>query len=155
MTTLIAYRKQTDQITTHTLRLPTLEKMGDPAGQEIATLEDGRTIVVLPDGAKLPADQPTQIKDSIEVLPTPLPDALKEQIRTASPHVNLINTRMQDRIRARYSQEDELKFSRIGTGQALGMYKMTDAEKAAMVDFGVYLEECRQWAKGERAKLGV
>lgn len=129
--------------------------MGDAAGQEIATLEDGRTIVTLPDGATLPTDQPAEIKASIEVLPTPLPDALKEQIREASPHVRLINARMQDRIRARYSQEDELKFSRIGTGQALGMYKMSDAEKAAMVDFGVYLEECRQWAKGERAKLGV
>ena len=155
MPLLFSYTKKTDSVTTHTLRLPTPDKMGDPAGQEIATLEDGRTIVVLPDGAKLPTDQPAEIKDSIETLPTPLPDALKEQIRAASPHVNLINTRMQDRIRARYSQEDELKFSRIGTGQALGMYKMSDAEKAAMVAFGTYLEEQRQWAKGERAKLGV
>jgi hypothetical protein len=155
MPSLIAYRKVTDAITTHTLRLPTPEKMGDAAGQEIATLEDGRTIVVLPDGATLPTDQPAEIKDSIEVLPTPLPDALKEQIREASPHVRLINTRMQDRIRARYSAEDEMKFSRIGTGQALGMYKMSDAEKAAMADFGAYLEEQRQWAKAERAKLGV
>ncbi len=155
MPSLISYRKATDAITTHTLRLPLPEKMGEAAGQEIATLEDGRTIVVLPDGAALPTDQPAEIKASIEVLPTPLPDALKEQIRAASPHVNLINTRMQDRVRARYSQEDELKFSRIGTGQALGMYKMSDAEKAAMVAFGTYLEECRQWAKAERAKLGV
>jgi hypothetical protein len=155
MTTLIAYRKQTDSVTTHTLRLPTPEKMGDAAGQEIATLEDGRTIVTLPDGATLPADQPTEIKDSIETLPTPLPDALKEQIREASPHVRLINARMQDRIRARYSAEDEMKFSRIGTGQALGMYKMSDSEKTALVAFGTYLEEQRQWAKTERAKLGV
>jgi hypothetical protein len=155
MPSLIAYRKVTDAITTHTLRLPLPEKMGDASGQEIATLEDGRTIVVLPDGVKLPADQPTEIKDSIEVLPTPLPDALKEQIRAASPHVHLINTRMQERVRGRYSAEDEMKFSRIGTGQALGMYNMTDAEKAALVAFGVYLEECRQWAKSERAKLGV
>jgi hypothetical protein len=155
MPSLIAYRKATDAITTHTLRLPLPEKMGEAAGQEIATLEDGRTIVVLPDGATLPTDQPAEIKDSIEVLPTPLPDALKEQIREASPHVRLINTRMQDRIRARYSAEDEMKFSRIGTGQALGMYKMSDAEKAALAAFGTYLEEQRQWAKVERAKLGV
>jgi hypothetical protein len=155
MPSLIAYRKATDAITTHTLRLPTPEKMGDAAGQEIATLEDGRTIVVLPDGATLPTDQPAEIKDSIEVLPTPLPDALKEQIREASPHVRLINTRMQDRIRARYSAEDEMKFSRIGTGQALGMYNMSEAEKTALANFGAYLEEQRQWAKGERAKLGV
>lgn len=155
MPTLIAYRKQTDSVTTHTLRLPQPEKMGDASGQEIATLEDGRTIVVLPDGVTLPADQPAQIRASIETLPTPLPDALKEQIREASPHVCLINTRMQERIRARYSQEDELKFSRIGTGQALGIYKMSEAEKTALIEFGTYLEECRQWAKGERAKLGV
>jgi hypothetical protein len=155
MPSLIVYRKVTDAITTHTLRLPQPEKMGDASGQEIATLEDGRTIVVLPDAAKLPTDQPAEIKASIETLPTPLPDALKEQIREASPHVRLINTRMQDRIRARYSAEDEMKFSRIGTGQALGMYKMSDAEKAALVAFGTYLEEQRQWAKAERAKLGV
>ena len=155
MPSLIAYRKATDAITTHALRLPLSEKQGEATGQEIATLEDGRTIVVLFDGHKLPADQPAQIADSIEVLPTPLPAELKAQIRDASPHVRLINTRMQDRIRARYSQEDELKFSRIGTGQALGLYVMTDKELTALKDFGVYLEECRQWAATERAKLGV
>jgi hypothetical protein len=155
MTALIAFRKVSDDITTHTLRLPQPEKQGEQAAQELATLPDGRTVVVLFDGHDLPKDQPEAIESTIEVLPTPLPDALKEQIREASPHVRLINARMQDRIRARYSAEDEMKFSRIGTGQALGMYKMNDAEKTALMAFGTYLEEQRQWAKGERAKLGV
>lgn len=134
--------------------MPQPEKQGDHTGQEIATLEDGRTIVVLPDGVTLPADQPKEIKASIEAL-TNLSDELKEQIRAASPHVRLIHSRMQDRIRLRYSAEDEMKFSRIGVGQALGQYQMSAKEAQALKDFGAYLEECRQWAKAERAKLGL
>ncbi len=155
MPSLYSYQKVTDSVTTHTLRLPQPEKQGEQVGQELATLADGRTVVVLFDGHKLPKEQPDEIKDSIEALPAVLPDELKNQIREASPHVQLINTRMQERIRAMYSQEDELKFSRIGTGQALGIYKMTDAEKAAMVAFGEHLEACRAWAKAERSALGV
>jgi hypothetical protein len=154
MTSLIAYRKHIDAIHTREIALPSGDGQ-DRGGQELCTLPDGRTVVVLFDGHDLPKDQPEAIQPSIEVLPTPLPDDLKAAIREASPHVHLINTHMQDRIRARYSAEDEMKFSRIGTGQALGMYKMTDAEKLALVEFGTYLEECRQWAKSERSKLGV
>jgi hypothetical protein len=154
MTSLIAYRKHIDAIHTREITLPIGDGQ-DRAGQELCTLPDGRTVVVLFDGHELPKDQHETIQASIEALPTPLPDDLKAAIREACPHVRLINTRMQDLIRARYSAEDEMKFSRIGTGQALGMYKMSDAEKAAMVAFGTYLEEQRQWAKGERAKLGV
>ena len=154
MPSLIAYRKVSDDITTHTLRLPMPEKQGEQAAQELATLPDGRTVVVLFDSVTLPADQPKEIKASIETLAS-LSDDLKEQIRAASPHVRLINQRMQDRIRDRYSVEDEMKFSRIGVGQALGQYQMSAKEAAALKDFGVYLEECRQWAKTERAKLGL
>jgi hypothetical protein len=155
MPSLIAYRKATDAITTHTLRLPTPEKMGDASGQEIATLEDGRTIVVLPDGATLPTDQPAEIKDSIEVLPTPLPDALKEQIREASPHVRLINARMQERIRARYSIEDEMKFSRLLHKTTMGLGTLDDGDKTEILAYDKHVEDARAWAKGERAKLGV
>jgi hypothetical protein len=154
MTSLIAYRKHIDAIHTREITLPSSDGQ-DRSGQELCTLPDGRTVVVLFDGHKLPKDQHETIWASIEVLPAPLPDDLKIAIRDASPHVRLINTQMQEKIRARYSAEDEMKFSRIGTGQALGMYKMTEAEKLALVEFGTYLEECRQWAKNERSKLGV
>jgi hypothetical protein len=154
MTSLIAYRKHIDAIHTREITLPSSDGQ-DRSGQELCTLPDGRTVVVLFDGHELPKDQHETIRASIEVLPTPLPDDLKAAIRDASPHVRLINTQMQDRIRARYSAEDEMKFSRIGTGQALGLYKMTDSEKLALGEFGAYLEECRQWAKSERSKLGV
>jgi len=154
MTSLIAYRKHIDAIHTREITLPSGDGQ-DRSGQELCTLPDGRTVVVLFDGHELPKDQHETIRASIEVLPAPLPDDLKAAIRDASPHVRLINTQMQDRIRARYSAEDEMKFSRIGTGQALGLYKMTDAEKLAIAEFGAYLEECRQWGKSERSKLGV
>lgn len=155
MTSLIAYQKVTDSLTTHALRLPEPKEQGARAAQELATLPDGRTVVVLFDGYELPDAQPDAIQGSIEVLPSPMPDDLKSAIREASPHARLISARMQERIRARYSQEDELKFSRIGTGHALGIYKMTDVEKAALVAFGEYLESCRAWAKSEREALGI
>jgi hypothetical protein len=154
MTSLIAYRKHIDAIHTHEITLPSGNGQ-DRAGQELCTLPDGRTVVALFDGRELPKNQHETIQTSIETLPAPLPDDLKAAIREASPHIRLINAQMQDRIRARYTAEDEMKFSRIGTGQALGMYKMTDSEKLALGEFGAYLEECRQWAKNERSKLGV
>lgn len=151
---MIAYQKVTDAITTHTLRLPEPAEQGGQSGQELCTLEDGRTIVVLFDGVTLPANQPQEIAATIEHL-TELTTELKDQIRAASPHVRLINQRMQDRIRERYSPEDEMKFSRIGVGQALGQYQMSAKEAQDLKDFGDYLQECHMWAKGERAKLGV
>ena len=107
------------------------------------------------EGHKLPTDQPAAIQTSIEVLPTPLPTTLRDEIRAASPHVRLIGQRMQERIRQRYSAEDELKFNRIGTGHALGFYEATAAELQEIKDFGDYIQQCRAWAAGERAKLGL
>ena len=155
MPSLIAYRKVSDDITTHQLKLPQPDKQGAQTGQELATLDDGRTIVAIFDGQDLPADQPAAIKASIEALPSPLPQALREQIKAASPHARLISARVQERIRALYSAEDELKFSRIGTAHALGLAKASDADLQALKDFGAYVETCRAWGAGERAKLGL
>lgn len=153
MPSLYAYRKHINAINTHELALPQSDAQ-ERTGQELATLPDGRTVVVLFDGFTLPEQQHATIAASITKL-DPLSDELKNAIREASPHVRLINAQMQERIRAKYSAEDEMKFSRIGVGQALGQYKMSASEAAALQAFGVYLEECRQWAKGERAALGV
>lgn len=154
MTSLYAYRKHIDAVHTREITLPSGDGQ-ERAGQELCTLPDGRTVVVLFGDHVLPNEQPAQIKNSIEALPSPLPDDLKAAIREASPHVRLIRAQMQDRIRALYSAEDEMKFSRIGAGHALGLYSMTDAEKVSIAQFGAYLEECRLWAKNERNKLGV
>ena len=151
---MYAYRKLIDSITTHTLRLPEAQQ-GEQAGQELATLPDGRTVVVLFDGYTLPTAQPEAIAASVELLPSPLPDLLREQIRSASPHVALISTRMIEHIRASYTQDDENYFSRIGVGAAMGMYQPTQDEIHAMTVFGEHVEAVRQWGRSEREKLGI
>jgi hypothetical protein len=154
MPSLIAYRRVTDELTTHALRLP-MPKPGEQAGHEIAQLLDGRTVCVLFDGYTLPTEQPAPIKASIEVLASPLPDALKEEIRAASPHIQLINRRLVEQIRAKYTTDDESYFSRITIGALLKTYVMTAGEQAAIAAYQATAEAAREWAKAERAKLGL
>lgn len=153
MPSLIAYRKVITRETTTTLNLP-LDDGGSPAGQELATLPDGRTVVMLPDGLDLPVVQPADVAGSIERL-SPLPSDLREQIKAASPHVALIAQRMIKMIRDAYSIDDEMYFARIGVGAATGMYTPSSDELQAMTVFGEYVESARQWGRAERAKLGL
>ena len=141
-------------MTTHSLRLPDAPQ-GQQAAQELATLADGRTVVALFDGFVLPANQPAAIAASIEVLPVPLPDALKAQIKAASPIVNLIGAGMLQKIRDVYSAEDEAYFARIGVGAALGAYTFGPGEQADLLAFGATVEGVRQWGRAERAKMGL
>lgn len=142
MPTLYSYIKKVDSVTTHTLRLPELQSMGTQSGQEIASLPDGRTVVVLFDGYTLPMEQPAEIAASVEVLPSPLPSDLREAIKAASPQVRLINERVVAQIRARYSQDDEIGLLR----------RAPSAETSA---WSAWVEDCRAWGRGEKAKLGL
>lgn len=151
---MIAYRKVIDSVTTHTLRLPDAAP-GQQAGQELATLADGRTVVALFAGHTLPAGQPAAIAASIEVLASPLPGLLREQIKSASPQVALINRRMIEQIRSLYSLDDEMFYARIGVGAANGLYTLTAQERADLQNFGAFVEGVRQWGRAERAKLGL
>lgn len=110
----------------------------------------------MPDGVTLtltPPAQPSQIADSIEAIT--LTDELREQIKAASPHCQLIAQRMIDQIRARYSVDDELFYARIMIGAAAGMYTMTPAEFAEVTAFKDHAEAVREWGRAERAVLGV
>ena len=139
MPSLIAYRKHIDAIYTHELRLPDGTE-GQPAGLELCTLADGRTVVVLFDGHTLPAEQHEAIAATIEVL-TPT-DALRDEIKAASPHVRLINQRVREAIATRYSLSDEIKLLRT-------------APSAEMDAYNAWAEECRAWGRAEKAKLGL
>ena len=139
MPSLIAYRKHIDAIYTHELRLPEGTD-GKPAGQELCTLADGRTVVVLFDGYKLPAEQHATIASTIEVLK--LTDALRAEIKAASPHVRLINQRVREAIASRYSLTDEIKLMRT-------------APSAEMDAYNAWVKECRAWGRAEKAKLGL
>ena len=154
MPSLYAYRKVIDTVTTHMLRLPDAAQ-GEQSGQELATLADGRTVVVIFDGYLLPSDQPAAIASSIEALSLPLPDLLRAQIKAASAHVQLIYERTESLIRAKYSMSDEAKYARIGVGVALGAYTFGPGEQDEMLTFGSHCESARQWGRNERAKLGL
>lgn len=116
---------------------------------ELCTL-DGITYLSVPDGVTLP-DQPTEI----DLKPVTLSPELREQIKAASPHAQLISERMIQIIRAQYSVDDEMFFARIGVGAATGMYTPSSDEMAEMQAFGQFVEGVRQWGRAERAKLGL
>lgn len=105
------------------------------------------------DGVRLPTDQPEEIAASIEVVT--LSPELREAIKAASPHCSLIARRMVERIRTRYSIDDEMYLARIGVGRANGMYSPSDAEIAEMAEFGSFVEDVRAWGRAERARLGL
>jgi len=110
------------------------------------------TYVSVPDGTVLP-QQPAQIAASVA---TVVPDAvLRAKIIAASPHCQMIDAQMRDQIRAAYPLEDELKFSRIGVGAAMGMYSPTSDEVQGMAVFGEFVEGVRQWGRDQRAALGL
>ena len=124
-----------------------------PSGGELSSTIDGITYVSLPDGASLPANQPEEIAASIQTVT--LTPALREAIKAASPHCQLIAQRMVEKIRALYSIDDEMYFARIGVGAANGMYTPTQDEMQAMTVFGEFVESIRQWGREERARLGL
>lgn len=133
MPSLVAYRKVIDAIYTHDLRVKN--------SQEIATLADGRTIVVVDDLNDI-GEQSEHIVDSIEALPHPLPDELREEIVKVSPQIAHINRRVVEKIREKYSIDDEIKFLRL-------------APSSETSEWNNYVEACREWGNEERAKLGL
>jgi len=62
---------------------------------------------------------------------------------------------MIQKIRAKYSVDDEMFFARIGVGAATGMYTPTAGEMADTQAFGEFVESVRQWGRTERANLGL
>ena len=145
------YRKVSDAYTTYQLQLPDSQGQDDSIHcTELATLPDGYTYVSVPDGVVLPA-QPEQIT----VEPVELTPDLREALKAASAHCALIAQRIEEKIRARYTLNDEQYFARISSGAALGIYTLEPGEHDALVAFGEHVEACRQWGRSERARLGL
>ena len=118
-------------------------------GIELCTL-DGLTYVSIPDDAPL-AEQ----HQEITLTPVIVDYGLRERIKSSSRACQLINEAMQQRIRAQYSVEDEQYFARIGVGAALGAYTFQPGEQEALLGFGAFVEEVRQWGRDRRAEIGL
>ena len=109
-------------------------------GTELCTIA-GVTYVALPDGATLPSAQPAEIAASV-VNPVTVTTDLAASIKAASPHVALINARVVEQIREKYSADDELKLLRLGPS-------------ADFTAYTTYVESCRAWGAAEKAALGL
>jgi hypothetical protein len=138
MASIYSYQKHTDNLRTYELQLP-YNDSHERQGTELATI-DGITYVSLPDGAVLPSAQPEQIAASITAVT--LTDTLRDQIKVASPHVALINQRVVEAIRERYSVDDEIKMLRLAPSDQATAYN-------------AYAEECRAWGRQQKALLGL
>lgn len=123
-------------------------------GAEVQPLElctiDGVTYLSVPTGYML-ENQPVEIGFTQTVLT----DALKESIKANSRAIQLITNEVQCKIREKYTLEDEQYYARIGVGVALGAYAFLPGEQEALLEFGAYVEECRQYGKSKRAELGL
>lgn len=93
--------------------------------------------------------------DHLNVEVVELNDDLRAAIKTASPQCQLIYTRMEAQIRERYATDDEIFLTRIGVGQALGVYQMSAGEQAEILAYQTFVEEVRRWGREQRAELGL
>ncbi len=132
------------QSTTITLVEPDYQN-SDVRTTELCTIGED-TYVHIPNDMDLPI-QPEQIT----VIEITLTDELKSAIKSNSPHVKLSYTRLQERIRSKYSIEDEQYFSRISIGSLSGTYAMQEDEPALIAEYQSWVEECREVARLERA----
>ena len=134
---IFKYKKVVDAFTTYCLRGPDNNLM-EAGGQitELCTI-NGITYVSIPDTLTLP-EQPAEIT----VEEATVTSELIEEIKAASPHVQLINSRVIDMIRERYSINDEIKMLRIGPSDETSAYND-------------YAEAARAWGRAEKAKLGL
>lgn len=132
---IYSYQKHIDSIRTVEAIFPTDDK-NQRKGTELATVE-GITYINIPEDTDLPG-QPAEI----DVVPAVITDDLLASIKQASPHYRLINEQVSERIRQRYSIDDEIKLLRIAPSD----------ETTAWND---YVEECRLWGRDQKALLGL
>lgn len=64
-----------------------------------------------------------------------------------------IKTNMEHQIRSRYSLDDEAFLSRIGVGQSLGVYQMTEGEMQELLAYQQFVEGVREWGRHKREAL--
>ena len=147
MAKIYKYRKIIGQYTTFCLVEPdyNLLERDDPAMEgvritELCTL-DGWTYASVPDAIALPP-QPEVIADTLTPVDVSEQPELKAAIIEASPNCRSIRGRVVDKIRERYSINDEIK-----------MIRLSPSEESAA--YNEYVESCRDWGRVAKANLGL
>ena len=104
-----------------------------------------------PDDVEIPTQDPEINWQSVAAIT----ETEKDQLKSVSTLCRAVSTQIQEKIRERYSMEDEQYFSRIGIGVALGAYQFQPDEQEALLAFGEYVESVRVWGREQRAKIGL
>lgn len=136
---IVRYIPVADEFTTYHL-LPPMSVSMDidaPRVNVLAKLDDGYTYVSIPDGLALP-EQPEQI--TLE--PVELTDELRDMLKKNSVYVQYINDMVRGKIAERYQLHDEVKLLRT-------------QPSADFDEYHAYVEACRDWARAEKAKIGL
>lgn len=140
MPKIYKYQKVTDQYTTYCLVEPDYNQLAiEERITELCTI-DGWTYISMPESIALPEQPEIIAKTLIEVNFNEDAEA-KTLLQINSPQYENIRARVVDKIRQRYSINDEIKMLRIGG---------TESEA-----YNTYVEECRTWGRSEKAKLGL
>lgn len=139
MVTIYKYQKFIDNIKTVEITFPVDKDTNQRLGEELATI-DGVTYICIPDGATLPAKQPTEISKSVELVV--LTPTLKSEISAASPLVRVINDFVKDTIRSKYAIEDELKLLRT-------------SPSADFDEYNDFVEAVRAIGREKKAAIGL
>ncbi len=132
MSYIVNYQKYITKDTSKVLNTP-------EGSTELCTI-GGTTYVSIPKGLDIPIEQPEEIESSINLTP-PTKEELTS-IRKESPHVQLINERVINKIRDRYSVDDELK-------------EIKNSSSESFREYSIYTEECRAWGREQKETLGV
>ena len=117
--------------------------------QEVSRLE-GWHYVWVPDGVTI-SDQDSLIQWQ----PVIMTAELLSKLRSNSDHVTLIDQQFQESLRGNYSLDDELYFTRIGTGKSLGLYEFQPGELEKLTEYGLFVEGLRTISILAKSSIGL
>lgn len=84
-----------------------------------------------------------------------LTEELREQIKAASPHYQLIAEQVIKKIRDKYNIDTELYIARIAVGALRGTYTLQAGESDLIAQYQIDVETAREWGRQQRANLGL
>ena len=137
MSKLYKYQKVTDKYTTYTV----IDNGEENKKITELCIINGDTYISVPDDLVLPK-QPKQIS----LTPVIIDNVLKEKIESASPHIQLIKERIRNKIREKYSIEDELKIIRN---------KINGINPEEYTEYNSCVESCIAEGKDKKIELGI
>lgn len=121
-------------------------------GTELCTIGD-TTYFVIP-GTVLPTGQAVEIQSSIKA--TTLTDVLNDQIRAASPHCRLINSRRRQRLLdAGYSADDQEYYIHLYIAMQIGAVPANAKRTATLAAYIDAFKVAYLWAESQYSALGL